>query len=180
MRINAKHYQIIHDCEKRYGSLEKTPDHMLKPLWDDLYEDDRANAGNPHYDDAELDSIKRQVCQMASDGYPCAEIERHVSISHSTVIKYIREAGITTKRWFKYLIISPDNAKYYTTAKKKAYKELLNGSEKCDNKTINKALVKHGYSVVDIAKVWADIPNGAYYITPNGLFLKHGDDSYER
>lgn len=180
MKLNNTHYQIIHDCEKKYGSLGNTPDHLLKPLWDDLYEDDRANTGNPHYQDAELDSMRQKVCQMARDGYPCAEIERHVTISHSTVIKYIREAGITTKRWFKYLIVSPDGVNYYTTAKKTAYQKLLHGKAK-ENKAINRALKRHGYSVVDnLQKVWADIPEGDYYVTPNGLFKKHGDENYER
>jgi hypothetical protein len=178
MRINTKHYQIIHDCEKRYGSIMATPECELRQLQVELNHE-----GHPDipikWTDSNREKFEQMVIQMVDEGYSANTIAGELGAGYSTVKRVIAKYNLTVKGNFRWILTDTVGNIYYATSKGQARKYLLGGAVGGNVDWIERQLVNDGYTIKYRQSIWADISNGDYYITPHGLFLKHGDDSYE-
>lgn len=179
MRINAKHYQIIHDCENRYGSVMATPEKELRKLQAELNHE-----GHPdekiQWTDSNRKKFEQMTIQMVDEGYSANAIAGELGAGYSTVKRVISKYHLTVKGYFRWVLTDTAGNVYYATSKGQARKFLLGGSVYGNVDWIERQFESNGYTIRSRQAIWADIQNGDHYITPRGLFLKHGDDSYER
>lgn len=178
MRINTKHYQIIHDCEKRYGSIMATPECELRQLQTELNHEEHPDIPIK-WTDSNREKFEQMVIQMVDEGYSANAIAGELGAGYSTVTRVIAKYNLTVKGNFRWVLTDAVGNVYYATSKGQARKYLLGGTVGGNHDWIERQLVNDGYTVKYRQSIWADIANGDYYITPHGLFLKHGDDSYE-
>ncbi len=178
MRITAKHYQIIHDCEKRYGSIMATPEHELRQLQVELNHE-----GHPDipikWTDSNREKFEQMVIQMVDEGYSANAIAGELGAGYSTVKRVIAKYNLIVKGNFRWVLTDTVGNVYYATSKGQACKYLLGGTVGGNPDWIERQFASNGYTVKYRQSIWTDIPNGDYYITPHGLFLKYRDDSYE-
>lgn len=179
MRINAEHYQIIHDCEAKYGSIMATPEKELRKLQAELNHE-----GHPdkkiQWTDSNRKEFEQMTIQMVDEGYSANAIAGELGAGYSTVKRVISKYHLTVKGYFRWLLTDTVGNVYYATSKGQARKYLLGETAAGNVDWVERHLAKNGYTIRSRQAIWADILDGDYYITPHGLFLKHGDDSYER
>lgn len=178
MRINAKHYQIIHDCEKRYGSIMATPEHELRQLQAELNHEEHPDIPIK-WTDSTRKKFEQMTIQMINEGYSANATAGELGAGYNTVKRVIAKYHLTVKGFFRWILTDTAGNVYYATSKGQACKYLLGRNVSYNPDWVDRQLASNGYTVKYRQSIWADIPNGAHYITPHGLFLKHGDDNYE-
>lgn len=174
MKLNAKHYRIIHKMEKKYGSLMKTPDRELKGLWRDLYEPPE----EPH----ELSQEERGlVCKLITDGYSYQEILDYVEIPRSTVKDLYYGHNLTPKKPFQYEVEDSKGNHFWAVNKSQIWLKLCRGTAKISTTRMDKKFIERNLNVkkLPVPMHWVDIKDGSLYVTQNGIYAKHGKDSYE-
>lgn len=174
MKLNAKHYHIIHEMEKKYGSLEKTPDRELKGLWRDLYE--------PPEDPHELSQEDRDlVCKLIADGYSYQEILDYVEIPRSTVKDLYYGRNLKPKKPFQYEVEDSKGNHFWVVNKSQIWFKLSGENTKISTERMDKKFAEHNLRVkkLPVPMHWVDIKDGSLYVTQNGVYTKHGKDSYE-
>lgn len=170
MKLNESHYQKIRYFEKKYGSLVNTPDALLRPLWIEL-EDDETKA------------MSNRAMDLIVNGYSPKEAAKRAGISEGELRNLAYRRGIILRQRFRYIIHDSDGNDYYATALTSAYKYLLKREhEQPRNDQIRKVLKQLGYSIEPLGQnmYWKDVPDFSFYVTKNGLYYKHGIESYER
>lgn len=170
MKLNESHYRKIRYFEKKYGSLVNTPDALLRPLWIEL-EDDETRAMN------------NRAMDLIVDGYSLEEAAKRTGIGKDALRNLAYRRGVTLRQRFRYIIHDSDGNEYYVTALTSAYKYLLKREhEQPNTDRIRKTLKQLGYSIEPLTKnmYWKDVPDFSFYVTKQGLYYKHGVESYER
>lgn len=174
MKLNAKHYHIIHEMEKKYGSLEKTPDRELKGLWRDLYEPDE----EPH----ELSQEERDlVCELITDGYSYQEIFDFVEIPRSTLKDLCYRHNLKVKKPFQYEVEDSKGKRFWVVNKSQIWYKLCGETTKISTSQMDKKIDEHNLSAkkMPVPMHWGDMKDGSLYVTQNGIYTKHGNESYE-
>ena len=162
---------IIHELEKRFGSITKVPDsnykmqeiHRLLPM-------DRPTK-HVNY---------RRIRLLYRQGYSIAHIAQVTHHSEATISKHFSIYNLKPKQAFEYRVKFNSSAvAYYDTS-------LIHLASLLLHKTFNntaaakRQLNMHGFSVRVHHFIWYQIPDGAYY-TLNYLdhfAVKNGLDSY--
>ena len=162
---------IIHELEKRFGSITKVPDsnykmreiHRLLPM-------DRPSI-NDNYEHVRLLNRK---------GYSITYIARATHHTKATISEYFSTYNLKSKQAFKYRVKSNSSTVAYYGTSLKHLASLLLHKTFSNTVTANRQLNMHGFSVRTHHFVWYQIPDGAYY-TLNYLdhfAVKNGLDSY--
>lgn len=162
---------IIHELEKRFGSITKVPDsnpemqeiHRLLPL-------DRPFK-YANYERVSL--LNRQ-------GYSITYIAQATHHSEATISKYFSTYNIKSKQAFKYRVKSNSSTVVYYSTSLIHLASLLLNKNFYHAVTAKKQLNMHGFSVRRNFYVWFKIPDGAYYTLNylNHFAIKNGLDSY--
>lgn len=162
---------IIHELEKRFGSITKVPEsnykmreiHRLLPM-----------------DRPTKDVNYRRIRLLYRQGYSIAYIAQVTHHSEATISKYFSTYNIKQKQVFKYRVKSNSSTVAYYGTSLKHLASLLLPRTFSNTVTAKRQLNMHGFSVRTHHFVWYQIPDGAYY-TLNYLdhfAVKNGLDSY--
>ena len=162
---------IIHELEKRFGSITKVPDsnykmqeiHRLLPL-----------------DRPTKDVNYRRVRLLNRKGYSIAYIARVTHHSETTISKHFSIYNLKPKQAFKYRVKSNSSTVAYYDTSLIHLASLLLHKNIYDAMVAKRQLNMHGFSVRTYNFIWYRIPDGAYY-TLNYLdhfAVKNGLDSY--
>lgn len=162
---------IIHELEKRFGSIIKVPDdnpemqeiHMLLPL-----------------DRPSKDVNYERVRWLNRQGYSITHIAQVTHHSQSTISRYLSTYNLKPKQAFKYRVKSNSSKIAYYSTSLIHLASLLLHKRFNDNATAERQLNMHGFSIRTSFYVWYQIPDGAYYTLKylDHLAVKNGLDSY--
>lgn len=178
-------YQIINQIIADYGSLSAAPDEAFKVLHDWL--------GVGLVGDIEVEETDTPAVRLAKKraeglsmkldtindlttlkwlfeyGYSNVELSRWTGIGKAVLVKRRSNLGIETRKEFTYLI-KKGKRKYYVTSPTAAGKALgiAHGAE-----SVYVIMQKKGYVLEELHQThFGDLPEGAVYITSNGIFEK--------
>ncbi|MBU5980054.1 hypothetical protein EFP68_01375 [Lactobacillus helveticus] len=162
---------IIHELEKRFGSITKVPDsnhkmreiHRLLPM-----------------DRPSKDVNYERVRLLNRKGYSIAHIAQVTHHNKAAISKYLSTYNLKPKRAFKYRVKSNSSKIAYYSTSLINLASLLLHKDINDNATAESELNMHGFSVKTSFYIWYQIPDGDYYCLPylKKLAIKQGIDSY--
>ncbi|NRO92852.1 hypothetical protein [Lactobacillus helveticus] len=162
---------IIHELEKRFGSITKVPDydpkmqeiHRLLPL-----------------DRPFKDVNYQRVNWLYRQGYSIAHIAQVTHHSKAAISKYFSTYNIKPKREFKYRVKSNSSTVAYYGTSLIHLASLLLHKDINDTVTAKKQLNERGFSIRTHNFIWYQIPDGDYYCLSylKKLAIKQGIDSY--
>ncbi len=178
-------YQIIDQIIADYGSLSAAPDDAFATLHDWLgvglvgdieVEETDTSAVRLAKKKAEGLSMKLDTINdlmtlkwLFEYGYSNPEISRWTGIGKATLVNRRRDLGVETRKEFTYLI-KKGKREYYATSPTAAG-EALGIPHGADSVYVR--LEKKGYVLEDLHQIhFGDLPEGAIYITSNGIFKK--------
>ena len=178
-------YQIIDQIIADYGSLSAAPDEAFTVLHDwlgvglvgdiEIEETDtpavRLAKKKAEGLSMKLDTINdlTMLKQLFEYGYSNAEISCWTGISRFVLVNRRRDLGIETRKEFTYLI-KKGKREYYVTSPTAAGDALgiAHGAV-----GVYVLLQKKGYVLEELHQThFGDLPEGAVYITSNGIFRK--------
>lgn len=178
-------YQIIDQIIADYGSLSAAPDEAFTALHDWL--------GVGLVGDIEVEKTDTPAVRLAKKkaeglsmkldtindlmtlkwlfeyGYSNPEISRWTGIGKGILVNRRSNLGIETRKEFTYLI-KKGKREYYVTSPTAAGEQLgiAHGAE-----SVYILLKKKGYMLEELHQIhFGDLPEGAVYITSNGMFKK--------
>lgn len=178
-------YQIINQIIADYGSLLAAPDEAFTSLHDWL---GVGLVGDIEVEETDTPAVrlakkKAEGLSMKLDnlndlttlkwlfeyGYNNAELSRWTGISQAALAYRRKNLGIKTRKEFTYLI-KKGKREYYVTSPTAAGEALgiAHGAE-----SVYVLLKKKGYVLEELHQIhFGDLPEGAVYITSNGIFKK--------
>ncbi len=178
-------YQIINQIIVDYGSLAAAPDEAFKVLHDWL---GVGFVGEIEVEETDTPAVrlakkKAEGLSMKLDtindlttlkwlfeyGYSNPEISRWTGIGKGILVNRRRNLMVETRKEFTYLI-KKGKRKYYVTSPTAAGEALgiAHGAE-----SMYVLLKKKGYVLEELHQIhFGDLPEGAVYITSNGMFKK--------
>lgn len=178
-------YQIINQIIADYGSLSAAPDEAFTVLHDWLgvgfvgeieVEETDTSAVRLAKKKAEGLSMKLDTINdlttlkwLFEYGYSNPELNRWTGISKGVLVNRRSNLGIETRKEFTYLI-KKGKREYYATSPTAAGEALgiAHGVE-----SVYVMLQKKGYVLKELHQIhFGDLPQGAVYITSNGIFKK--------
>lgn len=162
---------IIHELEKRFGSITKVPDYDPK-----MQEIHRLLPLDRPYKDVNYE----RVSWLNRQGHSIAYIAQVTHHSKAAISKYFSTYSVKSKREFKYRVKSNSStATYYSTSLIHLARLLLHKTFS-DTATAERQLNMHGFIVKKSFYVWFKIPDGAYYALNylDHFAIKNGLDSY--
>lgn len=178
-------YQLINQIIADYGSLSAAPDEALTVLHDwlgvglvgdiEVLETDtpavRLAKKKAEGLSMKLDTINdlTTLKWLFEYGYSNPELSRWTGIGQATMVNRRRSLGVETRKEFTYLI-KKGKREYYVTSPTAAGEALgiAHGAE-----SVYFLLKKKGYVLEELHQIhFGDLPEGAVYITHNGMFKK--------
>lgn len=182
-------YQLIDQIIADYGSLSAAPDEAFTALHDWLgvglvlvgeieVEETDTPAVRLAKKKAEGLSMKLDTISdlttlkwLFEYGYSNPEISRWTGIGQGIVVNRRRNFGIETRKEFTYLI-KKGKREYYVTSPTAAG-EALGIPHSHSGESVYFRLKKKGYVLEELHQIhFGDLPEGAIYITSNGMFKK--------
>ncbi|AAL77553.1 hypothetical protein [Lactobacillus phage LL-H] len=178
-------YQLIDQIIADYGSLIAAPDEAFTALHDWL---EVGRVGDIEVEETDTPAVrlakkKAEGLNMKLDtmndlltlkwlfeyGYSNPEISRWTGIGKGVLVNRRNSLGIKTRKEFTYLI-KKVKRKYYVTSPTAAGEAL--GIPHGDG-SVYVRLEKKGYVLEELHQIhFGDLPEGAIYITSNGIFKK--------
>lgn len=162
---------LIHELEKRFGSVTKVPEsdpkiqeiHRLFPL-----------------DHKSKDINYRRVRLLNRQGYPITYIAQVTHHDKSVISRYFSTYNFKPKQAFKYRVKSNSSTVAYYGTSLKHMASLLLHRTFSNTATVKRQLNMNGFSVKTNFYVWYQIPDGAYYALNylDHFAIKNGLDSY--
>lgn len=178
-------YQLINQIIADYGSLTAAPDEAFTALHDWL---GVGRVGDIEVEETDTPAVrlakkKAEGLNMKLDtmndlltlkwlfeyGYSNQEISRWTGLSKAVLVTRRRDLGIKTRKEFTCLI-KKGKREYYATSPTAAGEALAipHGDE-----SVYVRLKKKGYVLEELHQIhFGDLPEGAIYITSNGMFKK--------
>lgn len=183
-----KTLELLHVIEEKYdrkgkgpGWIESVPAEAYAELWK-LW--DVENGSLTPKVTRKYASREEEVLDWLKGGFTAAEIKQITGINE-TVIRTVKlKNHVTVPPKFRSRMLPMDDKELIFTLSKTAITKYFRVPFTGYDPTDAKKLAKTGYKYESLSPTealhWADIKDGALYLTEKGLFRKHGLDSYEQ
>lgn len=183
-----KTLELLHVIEEKYdrkgngpGWIESVPAEAYAELWK-LW--DVENESLTPKVTRKYASREEEVLDWLKGGFTAAEIKQITGINE-TVIRTVKlKNHVTVPPKFRSRMLPMDDKELIFTLSKTAITKYFGVPFTGYDPTDAKKLAKTGYKYESLSPTealhWADIKDGALYLTEKGLFRKHGLDSYEQ